>query len=61
MLVIKMPKLLKQYYYSSKGERKINSYKVSLSKEIVEQTGLQDKEIIIKQDGDRIIIEVDKK
>lgn len=56
-----MPKLLKQYYYSSKGERKINSYKVSLSKEIVEQAGLQDKEVIVKHDGNRIIIEVDKK
>lgn len=55
-----MTKLLKQYYYSSKGERKINSYKLSLSKEIVEKTGLQDKEVVIKQDGERIIIEVDK-
>lgn len=58
-----MAKLLKQYYYSSKGERKINSYKLSLSKEIVEEIGLQDKEVELIIDDDKIIIKekVDKK
>lgn len=52
-----MQKLAKQYYYSQKGERKINCYKVNLSKELIKQAELDDnKEIIIIAEKNKIII-----
>ena len=40
-----MPKLAKNMWTNSKGERKLNCYVVNISKEIVNQTDLKDKEI----------------
>lgn len=55
-----MAKLNKMYYYTAKKEKKLNCYYVNIPKMLVEKAGLQDKEVIIKQDGERIIIGVDK-
>ena len=40
-----MPKLAKQYYFNAKGERKVNCYKATIPRELVEKLNLQDKEI----------------
>lgn len=55
-----MAKINKMYYYTAKREKKLNCYYVNIPKVLVEKVGLQDKEVVIKQDGERIIIEVDK-
>ena len=53
-----MPKLAKQYYYSPTGERKINCYKVNLSKELINQTNIKDNdEIKVYVKDNKIIIE----
>ena len=50
------------YYYTAKREKKLNCYYVNLPKALVEKTGLQYKEIQLKQVGNKILIEpkVDK-
>jgi len=50
-----MAKLNKMYYYTKK-EKKLNCYYVNIPKVLVEKMGLQDKEVEIKQDDDKIII-----
>ena len=52
-----MPKLAKQYYLNAKGEKKVNCYKVNLSKQLVDKTNLEDKEIKISTKDNKIIIE----
>lgn len=52
-----MPKLAKQYYLNAKGEKKVNCYKLNISKEIVDKTDLGDKEIKIVVKENKIIIE----
>lgn len=53
-----MPKLAKNMYKSLKtGERKLNCYLVNIPKEIVNKTGLADKELKISAKEDKIIIE----
>jgi hypothetical protein len=52
-----MPKLAKQYYLNAKGERKVNCYKVNISKQIIDKTNLEDKEIKITIKDNKIIIE----
>lgn len=53
-----MAKLTKQMYYKANGERKINCYKVAISKEIVKQANIQDNdEIKVYADKNKIIIE----
>lgn len=52
-----MPKLAKQYYLNAKGEKKVNCYKVNLSKQLVDKTDLEDKEIKIVVKDNKIIIE----
>lgn len=53
-----MAKLVKQKYYTAKGQSKVNCYKVALSKFIVEASGIkEDDEIIVYTDGKKIIIE----
>lgn len=54
-----MPKLSKLYYITSKGERKINCYNVQIPRKIVEQTNIQDNNIKIYADNNKIIIERD--
>lgn len=54
-----MAKLAKQMYYSaSKGEKKINCYKVNIPKAIVKQTNFEDgDELKITVKDNKIIIE----
>lgn len=52
-----MPKLAKQYYLNAKGEKKVNCYKVNISKQLVDKTDLEDKEIKIVVKDNKIIIE----
>ena len=53
-----MAKLVKQKYYTAKGQGKVNCYKVTLSKFIVEASGItEDDEIIVYAEGNKIIIE----
>jgi hypothetical protein len=52
-----MAKLNKMYYYTSKKEKKLNCYYINIPKVMVEETGLQDKELNIKQENKKIIIE----
>lgn len=54
-----MPKLSKLYYITSKGERKINCYNVQIPKKVVEQTNIQDNNIKIYAEDNKIIIERD--
>ncbi len=54
-----MPKLSKLYYITSKGERKINCYNVQIPRKIVEQTNIQDNNIKIYAENNKIIIERD--
>lgn len=56
-----MAKLVKQKYYNAKGEAKVNCYKVTLSKFIIEAAGIkEDDEIIISAEKGKIIIEKSK-
>lgn len=52
-----MTKLVKQMYYNSKGEKKLNCYKATIPKELVNKTNLEDKEIKVYAEGNKIIIE----
>lgn len=54
-----MPKLSKLYYMTSKGERKINCYNVQIPRKIVEQTNIQDNNIKVYAENNKIIIERD--
>lgn len=54
-----MAKLNKMYYYT-KNEKKLNCYYINIPKKLVERMGLQDKEVEVKQDGDRIVIKENK-
>jgi hypothetical protein len=51
-----MAKLNKMYYYTSKREKKLNCYYITLPKEIVERTKLNDAEIDIKVEEQKIIL-----
>ena len=52
-----MTKLGKMYYMTSKGERKINCYTVTIPKAIVEKTDIEDNNIKIYAEDNKIIIE----
>ena len=54
-----MPKLSKLYYITSKGERKINCYNVQIPKKVVEQTNIQDNNVKVYAENNKIIIERD--
>ena len=54
----KMAKLIKMKYRTLGGEIKINSYNASISKKIIKESGIDpEKEIIVKAEKNRIIIE----
>lgn len=58
-----MSKLNKMYYHTSKGEKKLNCYYITIPKEIVEQAGLNE-QVKMSVKGNKIIIEnqnVDKR
>ena len=52
-----MAKLKKINYYTSTGEKKVNCYYINIARGIVEKAGLQDKEIIVKVNGNKIVLE----
>lgn len=54
-----MAKLAKQMYYSvSRGEKKVNCYKLNIPKKIVEQTNFRDgDELKITVKDNKIIVE----
>jgi hypothetical protein len=56
---VEMAKLNKMYYYT-KNEKKLNCYYINIPKVLVEKMGLQDKEVEVKQDRDRIVIKENK-
>ena len=55
-----MTKLNKMYYYTSKGEKKLNCYNIPIPKAIVEKTGLDNTEIQLRVENKKIIIESKK-
>ena len=52
-----MPKLSRNMYTTAKGERKLNCYGVNIPKEVVNKTDLEGKELKIRAEGNKIIIE----
>ena len=50
-----MSKLKKMYYYTSKGEKKLNCYYITISKELVNKAKLND-EIQMSVENDKIVI-----
>lgn len=50
-------KLVKSYYYSRNGEKKVNTYLINIPRAIVEETKLQDKQLKVTAKGNKIIIE----
>ena len=52
-----MPKLAKNMYTTSKGERKLNCYVVNIPKEVVGKTNLKNEDLKISSKDNKIIIE----
>lgn len=53
-----MARLNKQNYITSKGERKINCYHITISKELLSKTNIKDDdELVIYTKDNKIIIE----
>ena len=52
-----MTKLAKQYWINAKGKRKVNCYKATIPRELVEKLELQDKEIQVKIIDNKLIID----
>ena len=52
-----MAKLKKIHYYTSSGEKKVNCYYINIAKELVEKAGLENKEIHVRLDGNKIVLE----
>jgi hypothetical protein len=48
------------YYYTAKKEKKLNCYYINIPKVLVEKMGLENKEVEIKQDVDKLIIKEKK-
>lgn len=55
-----MTKFSKMYYYTSKGEKKLNCYYVHIPKELVDKINLSEKELTIKIEKNKITIEEKK-
>lgn len=51
-----MTKLLKNYYYNSKGEKKVNCYIVHIPRLVLEQSGIKEDDAISIQVKDKKII-----
>lgn len=53
-----MTKLAKQYYINAKGDKKINCYKATISKEVLKKSNIKENdEIIVSAKKGKIIIE----
>lgn len=51
-----MAKLNPMYYYTSKGEKKLNCYNIPVPKELVERAKLENSDIELEVKNDTIII-----
>lgn len=52
-----MKKFNKMYYYTKTGEKKLNCYYINIPKELVEKVGLEEANIQVKVDQNKIVIE----
>ena len=52
-----MAKFNALYYYTSKGEKKLNCYTIPVPKELVDRAGLNGKEVYITIQDNKIIIQ----
>ena len=52
-----MAKFNKLFYYTSKGEKKLNCYNIPVPKELVEKAQLENIDIEIVVDKNRIILQ----
>lgn len=52
-----MPKLARNRYTDAKGVRKLNCYSIAIPKKVVEEAGIQEDDVIVYADGNKIIIE----
>ena len=52
-----MTKLVKQCWITAKGIKKVNCYKATIPKDLVEKLGLQDKKIVVKIENNKIVID----
>lgn len=53
-----MQKLGKQYYYTRNGEKKINCYKINLSRDLIKKAGIGENDILkVYTKNNKIIIE----
>ena len=54
-------KLVKSCYYDKSGEKKVNTYLINIPKAVVYETNLEDKQLKVYTQDNKIIIEQDKK
>lgn len=52
-----MTKFNRNYYYTSKREKKLNCYYINIPRVIVEKADMQDKDLEIKEENGKIIID----
>lgn len=52
-----MAKFTKMYYYTSKGEKKLNCYMIPIPKDLVEKAKLQNVQIEAKIENNKIILQ----
>lgn len=53
-----MPKLAKNYYYNSKGEKKLNCYILHIPKDLLARSGIsEEEEIKINVEDKKIVVE----
>jgi len=55
-----MPILAKNYYRTAKGDKRVNCYVANIPKEVVNKTDLENKQIKIYAQSNKIIIEENK-
>lgn len=51
-----MAKLVKSIYYGKNGEKKLNCYHLSIPKSVVQQSGIDESELLKFVPGDKQII-----
>lgn len=52
-----MAKLKKMYYYTSKGEKRLNCYYTTIPKELVKKAKIENTEVKISVKENKIVIE----
>jgi hypothetical protein len=53
-------KLVKSCYYDKNGEKKVNTFLINIPKAVVCETNLEDKQLKVYTQDNKIIIEQDK-